>query len=51
MTDPSDPGASDETRPDAADLREETFYADAAPADPAVLNEGGDGDRTLDELF
>ncbi|WP_265108116.1 hypothetical protein [Halosolutus halophilus] len=34
-----------------AELREETFYADAAPADPAVLNEDGDGDRTLDELF
>lgn len=34
-----------------ADLREETFYADAAPADPSVLNEGADGDRTLDELF
>ena len=34
-----------------ADLREQTFYADAAPADPSVLNEGADGDRTLDELF
>lgn len=34
-----------------ADLREQTFYADAAPADPAVLNEDGDGDRTLDDLF
>jgi hypothetical protein len=33
------------------ELREETFYADAAPADPSVLNEGADGDRTLDELF
>lgn len=34
-----------------ASLREETFYAEAAPADPSVLNEGADGDRTLDELF
>lgn len=34
-----------------AELREQTFYADAAPADPSVLNEGADGDRTLDELF
>ncbi len=34
-----------------ADLHEETFYADAAPPDPSVLNEGADGDRTLDELF
>ncbi|MEZ3116597.1 hypothetical protein RYH80_11830 [Halobaculum sp. MBLA0147] len=33
------------------ELREETFYADAAPADPSVLNEDADGDRTLDELF
>jgi hypothetical protein len=34
-----------------ADLREQTFYADAAPADPSVLNEDSDGNRTLDELF
>ncbi|MFP8951787.1 hypothetical protein ACLI4Z_02270 [Natrialbaceae archaeon A-arb3/5] len=34
-----------------AELRAETFYADAAPADPAVLNEDTDGGRTLDELF
>lgn len=34
-----------------SDLRERTFYADVAPADPGVLNEGADGDRTLDELF
>lgn len=34
-----------------SELREQTFYADAAPADPSVLNEGADGDRTLDELF
>lgn len=32
-------------------LREQTFYADAAPADPRVLNEDTEGDRTLDELF
>lgn len=34
-----------------AELRERTFYADAAPADPDALNEDADGDRTLDELF
>jgi hypothetical protein len=32
-------------------LREQTFYADAAPADPSVLNEDAEGERTLDELF
>lgn len=37
--------------PSLSELREQTFYADAAPADPSVLNEGADGDRTLDELF
>ena len=31
--------------------REQTFYADAAPADPSILNADADGDRTLDELF
>lgn len=34
-----------------AELRKRTFYADAAPADPAVLNEDADGNRSLDELF
>jgi len=34
-----------------AELREQTSYADAAPADPSVLNADADGDRTLDELF
>lgn len=34
-----------------SELRDQTFYADAAPANPSVLNEGADGDRTLDELF
>ena len=34
-----------------AELREQTVYADAAPADPSILNENADGDRTLDELF
>jgi hypothetical protein len=34
-----------------SELRERTFYAAAAPADPDVLNEDADGDRTLDELF
>ena len=33
------------------ELRARAFYADAAPADPNVLNEDADGDRTLDELF
>ena len=33
------------------DLRERTLYADAAPEDPRVLNDGADGDRTFDELF
>ena len=33
------------------ELREQTFYADAAPADPDVLNEDAEGDRMLDELF
>ena len=32
-------------------LREQTLYADAAPADPDVLNEDAEGDRTLDELW
>lgn len=46
------------TQPDEAtdstslrELREQTLYADAAPADPAVLNEDAEGNRTLDELF
>ena len=34
-----------------SELREQTFYADAAPVDPGVLNEDAEGDRTLDELF
>jgi hypothetical protein len=33
------------------ELRERTFYAEAAPEDPRVLNDGAEGDRTLDELF
>ena len=33
------------------ELREQTFYADAAPADPSVLNGDVDSNRTLDELF
>lgn len=33
------------------ELREQILYADAGPAAPATLNEGADGDRTLDELF
>lgn len=34
-----------------SELREQTLYADAAPADPSVLNKDADSDRTLDELF
>jgi len=34
-----------------AELREQTFYADTAPADPRILNRDTDRDRTLDELF
>lgn len=34
-----------------AELREQTFYADAAPANPDALNEEAEGERTLDELF
>lgn len=34
-----------------SELREQTFYSDAAPADPRVLNEEAEGDRTLDELL
>lgn len=33
------------------ELREQTFYSDAAPEDPSILNEDAEGDRTLDELF
>lgn len=33
------------------ELRGQTFYADAAPEDPRVLNDDEEGDRTLDELF
>ena len=49
----------DET--DQADLRAaadscteshtQTLYADAAPADPSILNADADGNRTLEELF
>lgn len=47
---PAQPGdAADATS--RFELREQTFYADSAPADPHVLNEDADGDRTLDELF
>jgi len=49
-----EPGHTEDAAEDASslsELREQTFYADAAPADPQVLNEEADGDRTLDELF
>lgn len=45
---PTDVGNGDTT---LRELRERTFYADAAPEDPRVLNEDAEGDRTLDELF
>jgi len=45
---PSDVGDEETT---LRDLREQTFYADAAPEDPSVLNDDAEGDRTLDELF
>lgn len=47
--DPDDGPLSDETS--LEELREQTFYADAAPANPDVLNEDADGNRSLDELF
>jgi hypothetical protein len=34
-----------------SNVREQTLYADAAPADPSVLHNEADGGRTLDELF
>lgn len=45
-----EPDQPDDSTP-LSELREQTLYADAAPADPDVLNEGAEGDRTLDELF
>lgn len=48
-----EPEPSDETADAASlsELREQTLYADAAPAAPNALNEGAEGERTLDELF
>lgn len=49
-----EPGTDEAATADAtsiSELRDQTFYADAAPADPEVLNEEADGDRTLEELF
>ena len=49
-----EPEPTEGAMPDATSieaLREQTFYADAAPADPERLNAAADGDRTLDELF
>lgn len=45
---PTDVGDGDTT---LRELRDRTFYADAAPEDPRVLNDDAEGDRTLDELF
>lgn len=47
---PDHPDEVPETTSIAA-LRDQTFYADAAPVNPSVLNEDADGDRTLDELL
>lgn len=48
-----EPDEPDDTAavPSRSELRAQTFYADAAPADPSILNEDADGERTLDELF
>jgi len=48
-----EPDQSDDNAETASlsELREQTFYADAAPADPNALNEDAEGDRTLDDLF
>lgn len=48
---PEDPEDTPESGTSLSELREQTFYADVAPADPHVLNEEAEGDRTLDELF
>jgi len=48
---PDLPEETAEEPPSLSELRERTFYADAAPADPQMLNEEAEGDRTLDELF
>lgn len=45
---PTDVGDEETT---LRELREQTFYADAAPENPCVLNDDAEGDRTLDELF
>lgn len=47
--DHADEGETDSTS--RLELREQTFYADAAPVDPQVLNAESEGNRTLDELF
>ena len=33
------------------EIREESTFADDTPAEPAILNEGTDGDQTLGEIF
>lgn len=38
-------------REELDEIRKESISADDAPADPAILNEDADGDRTLDEIF
>jgi hypothetical protein len=48
---PAAPTDIDDGETTLRELRERTFYAEAAPEDPRVLNDGAEGDRTLDELF
>ncbi|MFD1640945.1 hypothetical protein [Halohasta litorea] len=47
-TDQADPRV---TADSCTEFHTQTLYADAAPADPSVLNADADGDRTLEELF
>jgi hypothetical protein len=48
---PDGPVSVDGEKTTLRELREQTFYADAAPENPSVLNDDAEGDRTLDELF
>jgi hypothetical protein len=45
---PTDAGGGETT---IRELRGQTFYADAVPENPAVLNDDAADDRILDELF
>lgn len=48
---PETPTGIDDGETTLRELRERTFYAEAAPEDPRVLNDDAEGGRTLDELF